>query len=64
MVEARIVTADASRHSDVPEELRRLARQVRAIGDGFRADPEAVYAAKDSVATELRRLARRLEGRS
>ena len=44
------------------DRLRELARDVRRIGDPFRHDPEAIAAAKDEIAFELVRLARRLEG--
>jgi len=39
------------------ERLRDLAWRVRRIGDGIRANPEAVCIAKDEVSKELRRIA-------
>lgn len=43
--------------------LRRLAGDVRRIGDGYRTNPEAIAAAKSEIAAELVSLARQLETR-
>jgi hypothetical protein len=44
-------------------ELRQLARAVRRIHDPMRANPEAVYAAKDAIAARLIRIAEAMEAR-
>lgn len=43
------------------EELRRLAVDVRRIGDGYRTNPEAIASAKSEIAGRLVSLARELE---
>lgn len=43
------------------DRLRDLARAVRRIGDGYRTNPEAIAIQKDSIATDLARLARAME---
>lgn len=45
------------------DELRRLAIDVRRIGCGYRADPEAIASAKSEIAGRLTSLARELEAR-
>jgi hypothetical protein len=44
-----------------PAELRQLARAVRRIHDPMRANPEAVFEAKDAIAARLIRLADQME---
>lgn len=43
------------------EQLTQLARDVRRIGSGFTADPEAIAIQKDEIAHKLVILARELE---
>ena len=47
--------------SQVAERLRKLATDVRRIGDGWSQDPETVAIQKDDVARSLISLARELE---
>lgn len=49
------------RHSSTPSELRQIANAVRRIHDPMRSNPEAVFAAKDQIATRLFRLADAME---
>ena len=59
---AVIAPTFARRHKvEIADELRSVARQVRAIGRGRSSDPEAVAIAKDSIAHRLVVLARQLE---
>lgn len=47
-----------------PERLRQLAQRVRRLSLVGRLDVEASFVERESVAAELRRLARELEGRT
>lgn len=52
------------RSADSPSSaLREIARDVRRIHDPLRANPEAVYEAKDAIAARLMRLADAMEAR-
>jgi len=44
------------------ERLKRLSRDVRRIGCGYRTDPESIAIQKSNIARELAELARQLEG--
>lgn len=49
------------RETAVADELRALARDVRRIGCGYRADPETIALAKEDVSRRLVGIARSLE---
>lgn len=51
------------RTSEFPTELRQLARDVRRMGDGYRADAETLALRREAIAERLLKLAREAEGR-
>ena len=58
----RAATQEAARLPWPGDRLRELARDVRRIHSGYNADPEAIAIRKDEIASELVRLARRVDG--
>jgi len=51
----------APEQGTVPAQLRDLANAVRRIGNGYRDDPETIAIQKETVATRLVSLTRRVE---
>lgn len=49
-------------HTGLALDLQGLARDVRRIGCGYRADPETILLQKDAIATRLNSLARAVGG--